>query len=87
MFQACEVKIAKIGGAFGAQDRAGKKRQEKSHRERQKAEDRHRLQDVEQRDQNERGAPAFGGKRRVDEGEDQRGGDSAANMRKVVRKA
>jgi len=33
------------------------------------------LQDIEQRDENERRPPAFGGQRRVDEGKDQRGGD------------
>ena len=40
-----------------------------------KPEDRHRLQDVEQRDQHHLGAPALGGQRGVDEGEDERADD------------
>ncbi len=63
------------GGAFGAQHRSGKKPKKKRHREREKPEDRHRLQDVEQRDEDEIRAPAFGGERRIGECEDERGGN------------
>ena len=62
-------------GEFGAEHLAGKQVQEENHGEGQKAEDRHRLQDVEQRDQHHLGAPALGGKSGVDEGENDRTDD------------
>ena len=48
MFQACAVKIAKIAASSAPKIVAGKKVEKEGHREGEKAEDRHRLQDVEQ---------------------------------------
>ncbi len=47
MFQAWLVKMAKIGGEFGAEHAPRRKRHEEHHGDRDEAEDRHRLQDVE----------------------------------------
>jgi hypothetical protein len=66
MFQAWLVKIA---GELGAEHAAGKQIHEEDDGKGQKAEDRHRLQDIEQRDQHHLGAPALGGESCVDEGE------------------
>ncbi len=60
------------GGELGAGDPARGEPQEE-HDEDGEAEDRHRLQDVEQRDEDDRGAAALGGKGAVGEGEDERG--------------
>ena len=75
MFQAWLVKIAKIAAQFRAQGIAGKEPEEERHGEGQKAQDRHRLQDVEQRDQHHLRPPALGRERRVGESEDERGGE------------
>ena len=60
-------------GEFRAQGVAGEEAEEERHRERQKAQDRHRLEDVEHRDQHHFRAPALGRERGVREGEDERG--------------
>ncbi len=72
MFQAWLVKMAKIAASSGPSTLPGKQRDEEHDGEGQIAEDRHRLQHVEQRDQHHFGAPALGGEGRVGEGEDQR---------------
>ena len=54
---------------------ARKQRHEPDNGEGEEAEHRHRLQDVEERDQHQLRPPALGGERAVDEGEDQRGDD------------
>ena len=72
MFQAWLVKIAKIAAHSAPSVEPGNKLQEERDREGQEAQDRHRLQDVEQRDQRHFGAPAFGRERRVSECEEQR---------------
>jgi hypothetical protein len=56
-------------GEFGAEHAAGKQVQEEDDSKGQKAEDRYRLQDIEQRDQHHLGAAALGGKGGIDEGE------------------
>jgi hypothetical protein len=60
--------------AFSAKHVAGKETEEERHRKRQEAENRHRLQDVENRDQHDLGAPALGRQRRIGEGEQERTG-------------
>ena len=60
---------------FGAEHAAGKQIHEEDDGEGQKAEDRHRLQDIEQRNQHHLGAPALGGKCGIDEGENDRAND------------
>ena len=60
---------------FRAQRVAGEEAEEEGHGEGEKAQDRHRLQDVEHRDQHHFGAPALGRERRVSEGEHQRSGE------------
>jgi hypothetical protein len=60
-------------GAFDAEQPARKQRDEAGDGDRQKAEDRHRLQDVEHRDQDLFGLPAFGRQCRVAQAEHQRG--------------
>ena len=72
--------------AFVAEQAARKERDEAGHGDRQEAQDRHRLQDVEHRDQDFLGPPALGGERRVGEAEDQRGDERQA-MRSTVRSA
>ncbi len=62
-------------GEFGAEHASRKQVQEENHGEGEEAEDRHRLQDVEQRDQHHLGAPALGGKCRIDESENDRADD------------
>ena len=62
-------------GEFGPEHAAGKQVHEKNDGEGQKAEDRHRLQDIQKRDQHHLGAPALGREGRVDEGEDDRADD------------
>ena len=61
------------GGHLGAENAARKEVQEKRDREGQEAEDRHRLQDVEQRDQHHLGPPALGREGGIGEREDERG--------------
>ncbi len=65
----------KHAGELGAEHPTGEKVQEENHGEGQKAEDRHRLQDVEQRNQHHLGAPALGGKGGIDESENDRADD------------
>ena len=63
--------------AFDAEQPARKKGDEAGHGNRQKAEDRHRLQDVEDRDQDLLALSALGRDRRIDEAEDERGDERA----------
>jgi hypothetical protein len=58
---------------FRAQHLAGKQRHEENHGEGDVAENRHRLQDVENRNEHQPGAPALGGKRCIGKGEHQGG--------------
>jgi hypothetical protein len=62
-------------GEFGAEHAAGKQVHEEDDGEGQKAEDWHRLQDIEQGNQHHLGAPALGGKGGIDEGENDRAND------------
>jgi hypothetical protein len=64
-----------LAGEFGAEHLPGEQIQEENDGEGEKAEDRHRLQNVEQRDQHHLGAPALGREGRIDEGEDDRADD------------
>ena len=82
MFQACEVKIAKIAAHSAPRIEPGKSPRKKVTVKDRKPEDRYRLQDVEQWNEDELGAPALGGKRRVDESEDQRGGDGGEHAQR-----
>ena len=59
--------------AFVAQEAAGKERDEAGDGDRQEAQDRHRLQNVEDRDEELLGAPALRGGGGIDEAEDERG--------------
>ena len=59
-------------GEFGAQHAPGRERHEEYDGDRDEAEDRHRLQNIEQRNEQPFGGFAFGGEGRVGEGEDQR---------------
>ena len=64
--------MAKIGGELGAEHAAGRQRHEEHHGDRDEAEDRDRLEDVEQRDEQAFGLLVLGGKRRIGEGEEER---------------
>ncbi len=65
--------------AFDAEQPAREKGDEAGHGDRQKAEDRHRLQDVEDRDQDLFALSALGRDRRIGEAEDERGDERAAH--------
>jgi hypothetical protein len=62
----------KHAGELRTEHLAGEKIQEENHGKGEKPKDRHRLQDIEQRNQHHLGAPALGGQRRIDEGEHDR---------------
>ena len=80
------MKIAKIAAHSAPSWLPGKSRQEEDDCEREKAEDRHRLEDVEGRHDDEFGLPALRRECADHEGKQQRC-QIAANMRKVVRNA
>src|SRR5215831_6535955 len=60
---ACEYREDRCG--FGSRHTAGKERHEKDDRERNVSQYRHGLEDVEQWDEDEFSAPAFGGERPI----------------------
>ena len=62
----------KNGGVFGAQHAAGRQRHEEHHGHRNEAEDRNRLQNVEQRHEDALGIFVLGRQRRIGERENQR---------------
>ena len=85
MFQACEVKIAKIAAHSTPSEIAGEQGDEAGDRDRQEAEDRDRLEDVEHRHQTLSAARylvAMAAKMQLKSNE----APSARNMRRVVRK-
>ena len=72
MFQAWLVKIAKIAAQFRAKLAARKQVHEEDHGKGEKAQHRHRLQDIERGNDDALGLFALGGERRDDKGEQQR---------------
>ena len=72
MFQAWLVKMAKIAASSAPERVAGEEAEEERDGEGQEAQDRHRLEDVQDRDQHHLPAAALGRERRVGEGEDER---------------
>ena len=68
MFQAWAVKMAKMLAHSTPQQAAGEKRQETRHRNREKSQHRHRLQDIEHRQHDPAGRGRLGGDVPVDKG-------------------
>ncbi len=72
MFQAWLVKMAKTQASSAPNTRPGDRRQEPHHGHRHEAQDRHRLQDIQQRHQQGAGARVLGRPGGIGEGESQR---------------